>query len=243
MNLHKIWVEFRVILFAVLVAIFLRTFAYEPFRIPSGSMIPTLVIGDFLFVSKMSYGYSRFSLPFDLPLIGGRVMAEMPQRGDVVVFSLPSDPSIIYIKRMVGLPGDTIQLRDSTLYVNGDPVEYTQIEDYVAQNRNGGLEREKQFLEVLPGGKVHNTLEHTLTNAHLDDNTPVYRVPEGHFFGMGDNRDNSLDSRFANGVGFIPFENLIGRAEFIFFSIDGDAWKIWQWPWSLRFSRFFQGIE
>ncbi|MCW8836971.1 MAG: signal peptidase I [Rhodospirillales bacterium] len=233
----------RIIVYAGLVAIGIRTVAFEPFNIPSGSMIPTLLVGDYLFVSKFSYGYSRFSLPFSLPLFDGRVFESHPERGDVAVFRLPSDDSIDYIKRIIGLPGDTIQVKGGILYLNGEPVHRNRVQDYVVRNNTGYVQRYAQYVETLPGGRTHKIIE-TSDNGNLD-NTDVYHVPPGHYFAMGDNRDNSLDSRVLNHVGFIPAENFIGRAEFIWFSTDGTAriWEFWKWPFATRFARFLQGIE
>jgi signal peptidase I len=215
-NIGSFKETFATVSMAILIALGVRTFAYEPFNIPSGSMIPTLLVGDYLFVSKASYGYSRHSLPFSLPLIPGRIFFEEPKRGDVMVFKLPTDNKTDYIKRIVGLPGDLIQLKDSVLFIN---------------NRAIKRERIKDFIE-LAGPNVYSR-------------TPRYRetFPEGHYFAMGDNRDRSRDSRFLNDVGYIPRKNLVGRAEFLFFSVDGAAWKFWNWSKSLRLERFFQGIE
>ncbi len=233
----------RTILYAVLIAVAVRTFAYEPFNIPSGSMIPTLLIGDYLFVSKASYGYSRYSLPFGLPLIDGRVWFESPERGDVVVFKLPTDDSTDYIKRVVGLPGDTIQVQAGILYVNGVPVKRERIEDYVDERPSGESFRYAQYLETLPNGVVHRIIERS--DSEPLDNTDVYAVPPGHYFAMGDNRDSSQDSRVTGRVGFIPEENLVGRAEFLFFSTDGSArfWEFWKWPMATRFGRLFGAIR
>jgi signal peptidase I len=227
-------------LYAAAIAIFVRTFAYEPFNIPSGSMKPTLLVGDYLFVSKFSFGYSRHSLPFSLPLIAGRVFYAEPERGDVAVFKLPSDNKTDYIKRIVGLPGDKIQLRNGIVHVNGVAVGRRRVEDFIAENGAGVLHRIPRFIETLPGGREHAILE--VSDRGPGDNTRVYTVPSSHFFAMGDNRDNSRDSRFPN-VGFVPKENLVGRAEFLFFSIDGPVWKVWNWFSSIRFSRLFSGIE
>lgn len=236
------WFEtVKTVVFAVLIALTVRTVAYEPFNIPSGSMKPTLLVGDYLFVSKFSYGYSKYSMPFSLPLVPGRVLFSEPERGDVFVFKLPTDPEIDYIKRVIGLPGDTIQLRDSILYINGEPVKREQIENFVEKIDDENFREVPQYLETLPNGKSHKILEY-----HEDtsfDNTPVFTVPEGHYFGMGDNRDRSRDSRYLQDVGYIPRENLVGRAEVLFFSIDGSFWKFWEWGSSLRGSRFFSGIE
>ena len=231
----------KTVIYAALIAFGIRTIAYEPFNIPSGSMIPTLLIGDYLFVSKFSYGYSRFSLPFNLPLIAGRVFYTEPERGDVMVFKLPKDTSTDYIKRIIGLPGDTVQLKDSVLYINGKPVKRERVGDYISQNGAGNYNRTARYRETLPNGKSYFTLEYT--EKTIFDSTPVYTVPEGHFFAMGDNRDKSKDSRYLDDVGFIPRENLVGRAEFLFFSVDGSVWEFWKWTKSLRFSRFYQGIE
>lgn len=226
---------------AVLIAMIVRTFAYEPFSIPSGSMIPTLLVGDYLFVSKASYGYSRHSLPFSLPVMPNRTFEEAPQRGDVAVFKLPTDGRTDYIKRMIGLPGDTIQVKGGTLHINGKAVVRKRLGEFVYKDTHGVYHNSVRYEETLPNGVVHEILEETDT--YPADNTQVYTVPEGHYFAMGDNRDNSRDSRWLNDVGFIPKENLVGRAEVIFFSNDGSFLEFWTWPWSLRFSRFFTGIN
>jgi signal peptidase I len=237
----------KTIVYAVLIALVVRTVAYEPFNIPSGSMIPTLLVGDYLFVSKFSYGYSRYSLPFGLPLFSGRILAHSPQRGDVAVFKLPTDPSTDYIKRIVGLPGDHIQMRHGQLYINDQQVPRRPAEDFVYEE-GGSMALLHQFVESLPRGPGEPPLDHVIIklgdNGPLDD-TPVYDVPPGHFFAMGDNRDNSQDSRVLSAVGYIPAENLVGRAEFIFFSTDGSAhwWEVWRWPFSIRYRRLFRGVS
>jgi signal peptidase I len=235
------WETARTLIYAVAIALAVRTFLYEPFNIPSGSMKPTLLVGDYLFVSKFAYGYSRHSLPFSLPLIEGRIFAELPERGDVAVFKLPSDNRTDYIKRIVGLPGDRLQVRQGILYINGEPAERVRIENFHDDDgtSNGELTR---YRETLPNGRSFTVLD-IVARGSLD-NTQVYEVPEGHVFAMGDNRDNSLDSRVPN-VGFIPIENLIGRAEIIFFSTNGKArlWEVWNWPISIRFRRLFNLIE
>jgi signal peptidase I len=235
------WETARTLVYAVAIALAVRTFLYEPFNIPSGSMKPTLLIGDYLFVSKFAYGYSRHSLPFSLPLIDGRVFGNLPERGDVAVFKLPSDNQTDYIKRIVGLPGDRLQVRDGILYVNGEPAARTRVGNFRDDDgsSNGDAAR---YRETLPGGVSYTVLD-TTSKGPLDK-TDVYEVPEGHVFAMGDNRDNSLDSRVPN-VGFIPIENLIGRAEIIFFSNNGSArlWEVWKWPLAIRFRRLFSLIE
>ena len=231
----------RTVFYAILIALFIRTFGYEPFSIPSSSMVPTLLVGDYLFVSKFSYGYSRYSLPLGLPLIPGRVFYRQPQRGDVVVFKLPADNRTDYIKRIIGLPGDRIQVKDGILNINGEPVKRERVADEVRYLSSGNVVRIPRYVETLPNGKRHYIIEEQ-GDFGPADNTRVYTVPEGHFFAMGDNRDSSLDSRFEH-VGFIPRANLVGRAEFLFFSIEESVWKVWTWPTAIRFGRLFTAID
>ena len=230
----------RTVVYAVLIAVVIRTFAYEPFNIPSGSMVPTLLIGDYLFVSKLSYGYSRHSLPFGLPLFDGRIWATPPERGDVAVFKLPTDGKTDYIKRIVGLPGDRLQVVGGILRINGEPVRRERIEDYLAGSGSDTVYT--QYIETLPNGVAHRIIERS-DDASLDD-TGVYVVPPDHYFAMGDNRDNSQDSRVLDAVGFIPAANLVGRAEILFFSTDGSArlWEVWKWPGAIRFGRLFDPV-
>lgn len=238
---------FRTLVYAGLMALGIRTFLVEPFNIPSGSMIPTLLIGDYLFVSKFSYGYSRFSFPWPLSVVpfSGRIPAGGPARGDVAVFKLPSDTSIDYIKRIVGLPGDRIQVRGGNLYINGELAKREPAGDcnYPETERHIQVVQ-RRYLETLPGGVTHYICK--ATDDGQANNTPEYLVPPERVFAMGDNRDNSLDSRFmTTGVGFVPMENIVGRAEFIFFSIDADhpVWQFWWWPFEIRWSRLLSGIR
>ncbi|MEL4070956.1 signal peptidase I [Ochrobactrum sp. GPK 3] len=230
-----------VIVQALLLALVIRTILFQPFSIPSGSMRPTLLEGDYLFVSKYAYGYSRFSLPFGLDLFSGRIWSAEPKRGDVVVFKLPSDTSIDYIKRVIGLPGDRVQMRGGVLYINDQAVKRDRVgtidnPDVTEVNRPVEVYR-----ETLPEGVTYVTLD--LAPNSIGDDTRVFEVPAGHYFMMGDNRDNSLDSRF--GVGYVPFENLVGRANIIFFSIADKAspLEIWKWPTDVRFSRLFSSVN
>lgn len=237
------WLEsLKTVVYAGLIAIGIRTVAFEPFNIPSGSMIPTLLVGDYLFVSKYSYGYSRYSLPFGPGLFEGRILGSLPKRGDVAVFKLPRDTSQDYIKRVIGLPGDRIQVRNGILHLNGQPVRREFLGPYVAEG-DGPRMTVRLFREILPNDVSHLIIEQT-DDGPLD-NTPEFRVPDGHVFTMGDNRDNSLDSRVPNAVGFVPVENLVGRAEFIFFSVDGSAewWEVWAWPFAIRWSRLFTAVR
>ncbi|HZS82697.1 MAG TPA: signal peptidase I [Stellaceae bacterium] len=228
----------KTIVYAVVIALIVRTVAYEPFNIPSGSMIPTLLIGDYLFVSKFSYGYSRYSLPFGIPLFSGRILAHQPHRGDVVVFKWPKDNSTDYIKRLIGLPGDRIQMKDGVLYINDAPVKRERIEDYIDPETQRPV---PQYIETLPGGVRHHIIEEQGDGGPLD-NTSVFQVPPNEYFMMGDNRDNSADSRV---WGFVPAENLVGPAQFIFFSTNGLAhwWEVWEWPFTIRYDRLFEGIH
>lgn len=242
------WLEsIKTIFYAALIAIVVRTVAFEPFNIPSGSMIPTLLVGDYLFVSKYSYGYSRHSIPFSPNLFSGRVFASPPRRGDVAVFKLPRDGATDYIKRIVGLPGDRIQMRSGILHLNGQPVRRELLGPFTVEG-DGPRITVRRFRETLPGDGGRPAVSHDIVEVTDDgfaDNTIEFRVPENHVFVMGDNRDNSQDSRAMNDVGFVPIDNLVGRAEFIFFSVDDSAriWEVWAWPFAIRWSRIFSAVR
>lgn len=232
----------RTFFLAALIALSIRAFAFEPFNIPSASMVPNLLIGDYLFVTKYAYGYSSLSSLYGVLPIKGRVMSEMPQRGDVVVFKLPSDNRTDYIKRIVGLPGDKIQVRNGLLYINGVAVERRKLAEHKADNYLKPSSSAVDYVETFPDGHQHVIREEG-DDFELD-NTEVFEVPSAHYFAMGDNRDNSQDSRTSR-VAFIPADNLVGRAEILFFSLDEEAhfWEFWKWPGSVRWGRLLQTIE
>lgn len=236
---HWLKENLKALLWAAVIALGIRSFAAEPFNIPTGSMVPSLLVGDYLFVSKYSYGFSRYSLPLGLPLIPGRIFYTAPQRGDVVVFKLPSDNKTDYIKRVIGLPGDQIQMINGRLHINGKEVPRSAKGIYFDESSNRYT---TLYDETLPNGFVHEIIE--VNDYQLQDNTDIYTVPEGFFFMMGDNRDNSKDSRFPD-IGMIPMENLVGKAQFIFYSNNGYApfLAFWSWGKSIRTERLFKGIH
>jgi signal peptidase I len=199
-------------------ALLIRTFLFQPFNIPSRSMAPTLLDGDHFFVSKYTYGYSHYSLPFSPPLFSGRIFGSEPARGDVVVFRSPKDTSVDFVKRVVGLPGDRIQMKQGLLHINDKPVARERLPDFVDADPcgSGPLAKVKRWGETLSGGVSYETLD-CIDNGFYD-NTNVYTVPNGHFFTLGDNRDNSTDSRVLSSIGYVPFENIIGRVGLIYFS-------------------------
>lgn len=221
----------RTLVYAILIAVIIRTVAYEPFNIPSGSMIPTLLVGDYLFVSKFSYGFSRFSLPMSPPIFNGRIFKSNPKRGDVAVFKLPRDNSTDFIKRVIGLPGDEIQVKNGIVLINSEPIIRKKLEDFIYFDSNGNKNKIPKYEETLPNGVSYITLDSDPSS--IADNTPIYKVRPDHVFMMGDNRDDSTDSRFSQ-VGQVPIENLVGRAEILFFSINN---------WKIKFQRILKKIR
>ncbi len=247
----------KTVAYAILIAGVIRTLLFQPYWIPTGSMKDTLLIGDFLFVNKFAYGYSRHSCPFSICPFSGRIMGKEPDRGDVIVFMHP-DQNTVMIKRLIGLPGDRVQMKEGVVYINDIAAPQTPLEPFVETKKpqgpmatiprcanapvspNGGECIKKRASETLPGGVTHNVLD--IVGGGLD-NTPVFMVPEGEFFFMGDNRDNSADSRFSRrtgGVGNVPFENIIGRADRVIFSSAGSSiFAFWTW----RSDRFFKAVN
>ncbi len=233
----------KTLFYALIIAIIIRSLILQPFYIPSSSMEPNLLVGDRLFVTKFSYGYSKHSLPFSPPLFKGRILYNEPKRGDVIVFKTPSDNRTDYIKRLIGLPGDKIQFIDSNLYINSSEVLKSRISKndiiYCGKKKINVF----TFEELLPNGKKHITV-------YLKDfsykNTDTYTVPLNHYFFLGDNRDCSKDSRFLTSVGYVHKDNLVGKAQLIFFSSDrtkGSIFSFWKWNQSVRFDRFFKLIK
>ncbi len=241
------WETGKIVVQALLLAMVVRVFFYQPFNIPSGSMKPTLLVGDYLFVSKLAYGYSRYSFPGGFKLFSGRMLSAEPKRGDVAVFKLPRDNSTDYIKRVIGLPGDEIQMRKGVLYINGKEIPKKAIGEFVTREDDGPPRRLAMFEETLPNGIKYKVLDSEPNGPF--DNTAVYKVPAGNYFMMGDNRDNSTDSRATWGVGFVPLENFVGRAEVIFFAAafdEPDAFSLfspWRWPFDVRWPRFFNLVR
>lgn len=226
---------------AVALAVIFRSFLFEPFHIPSGSMKDSLLVGDFIFVSKYSYGYSRYSMPLGLPLFEGRIGGNRePERGDVIVFRLPRSPSIDYIKRLIGLPGDTVQMKGGVLFLNGKAVPKERVEDFVEHNpaNEKQVRYVPKYRETLPSGRSYYVLDER--EGYEVDDTQVFTVPAGHYFFMGDNRDNSIDSRYGDDVGFVPHQNLVGPARVIAISVEENESLLtfWKWGKTLRLNRF-----
>jgi len=239
------WEMGKSVVIALLIALVIRTLLFQPFTIPSGSMEPTVMPGDYVIIDKYAYGYSQYSLPIALPLWHGRIFDHAPKRGDIIVFKLPRDPHIDYIKRLIGLPGDRIQVSRGVVYINGKALPREQMSMGVETGPYGLTHPVERFRETMPNGKTY------VTNSYGPDgdadNTGVYVVPAKSYFFMGDNRDNSADSRFPEsvGVGYVPEENLVGRASFVLLSWKDGAslFKPWTWFLDLRPSRFFHPLH
>lgn len=248
--------EIKGFFWAFVAAMIIRTFLFQPYIIPSESMVPTLLVGDFLFASKYAYGYSKASFPLHMvPMESPKKLPVINQNlkvGDVVLFNNPKDFDFKffghkygkdYIKRLIGIPGDTIKMTDGQLIINGQPTQLKPDGEFHL-NRNGRTYVAKQYIETLPNGVEHPILKFGPFGAHRLDNTPEFTVPEGHYFMMGDNRDNSIDSRAPNYVGFVPENHIIGRASIRWFSVeDAKWWEIWNYPFTVRFSRIMTSID
>ncbi len=239
----KILDNLKTIFYALVIAIIIRSFLFQPFYIPSSSMEPNLLVGDRLFVSKFSYGYSRHSLPFSPKIFNERIFVQKPEVGDIIVFKTPADNRTDYVKRLIGKPGDIIQFKDKNLYINNKKIVKESIKKLSKIYCGDELVDVEFYKETLANNKSYVAVyrkEGTLLN------TDKFVVPDNHFFFMGDNRDCSKDSRFLSSVGYVNFNNLVGKAQIIFFSSDkkkGSFFKFWKWPESIRFERFFKKIK
>ena len=239
----------RAIIIAFILAMIFRSVLFEPFHIPSGSMKDGLLVGDYVFVSKYSYGYSRYSFPLGLPLFEGRTSDNRPQRGDVVVFrGVGNQSGMAFIKRVIGLPGDVIEVREGRVFLNGALLPRTPAGVFAEDASDTLLQAIQRYTETIPvGGDANPVREYStldITSAGEWDNAGPYKVPAQHYFMMGDNRDNSTDSRALDYLGYVPAENLIGKAQMVLFSVeDAPIWAFWEWPWSLRGERFFKTVR
>ena len=239
----KIIENLKTLFYAFMIAILIRSFFFQPFYIPSSSMEPNLLIGDRLFVSKYTYGYSRHSLPFSPKIYNNRILPKIPKRGDIIVFKTPADNRTDYIKRLIGLPGDSVQIINKDLYINDVKIQKKKIDKLFDINcGNESLEADF-FEEILPNGKKYLTV---YRNEGTMINSDKFIVPDEHYFFMGDNRDCSRDSRFLSTVGYVKFENLVGKARVIFFSNNkkkGSLFEFWKWNNSIRANRIFKKIN
>lgn len=243
---EEAWDLAKTVFYAVAIALVLRIVIFQPFNIPSGSMKPNLLIGDFLIVSKPTYGYSRASLVYPLTRLPlhGRIFASEPKRGDIVVFKNRKDGNKDYIKRVIGLPGDEVRMIEGRLYINGEPVKKDFIGNVAAQC-DGRQTEIPAYRETLTNGVSYVVNECYGDVGPLDNRGP-YMVPQGHFFMMGDNRDQSQDSRVLELVGYVPLEDVVGKAERLFFSVDGaraKIWEFWKWPFAVRYGRIFEQVK
>ena len=240
--LHEIIENIKTILYALIIAVAIRSLFFQPFYIPSSSMEPTLLIGDRIFVSKYSYGYSKHSFPFSLPIINGRLFLKKPKTGDVIVFKTPADNRTDYIKRLIGLPGDKIQFINGDIFLNNNQISKSKVSKTDIIYCGKKTIEVNTFQENLPNGKTHNTV---YLKKYTFQNSDVFIVPEKHYFFLGDNRDCSKDSRYLTSVGYVHENNLVGKARFIFFSSDfriASIFSFWKWHKTIRFDRFFKKI-
>ncbi len=241
--INKIIENIKTLFYALIIALIIRSFLFQPFYIPSSSMEPNLLIGDRLFVSKYSYGYSQHSFPFSPKIFTGRILKKTPKRGDVVVFKTPADNRTDYIKRLIGLPGDKVQIINKDLYLNGIKIEKRQVETSLNINCGGEILKVDVYEEALPNGTKYLAVyrkDGTMINSD------VFIVPNDHYFFLGDNRDCSKDSRFLSSVGYVNFNNLVGKARIIFFSSNkkkGSFFKFWNWNQIVRKDRLFKKIK
>ena len=241
--ISKIIDNLKTLLIALFIAIIIRSLLFQPFYIPSSSMEPTLLVGDRIFVSKYTYGYSKHSFPFSPPILNKRIFSSEPKYGDLIVFKTPSDNRTDFIKRLVGLPGDKIQIKNGDLLINQEKVEKEEMLNDFEIKCGGENIDVKLFNEILP-----NNIKHTVVYNKIGSmvNSDLYIVPEDHYFLLGDNRDCSRDSRFLSSVGYVHKDNLVGKARLIFFSNDtnnGSVLKIWNWNNSFRFKRLFKKLK
>ena len=239
----KIIDNIKTLFYALIIALFIRSLFFQPFYIPSSSMEPNLLIGDRLFVSKYSYGYSRHSLPFSPKIFTGRILEKLPKRGDVIVFKTPADNRTDYIKRLIGLPGDAIQIINEELYINNKKIIKKKIENSIIIYCGKEILKTNSFEETLQNGEKYVAV---YKKDGTMKNSDKFLVPKGHYFFMGDNRDCSKDSRFLSSVGYVSFNNLVGKAQLVFFSNDkkkGSFFKFWKWKQTVRFDRFFKKIK
>lgn len=240
---ETLWENVRTILYALALAMLIRFAIAQPFRIPSGSMQPTMLVGDYIVVTKWSYGYSRFSIaPLERLAPPGRIFSGKPERGDIIVFRPPSQPDKDFVKRLIGMPGDVIQMKRGILHINGEPVEREFVRLTPFEDAPGVISEIPTYRETLPNGVSYITFDRE-ANGGLDDTEP-YRVPEGRYFMMGDDRDNSHDSR-VGAVGYVPFDHFVGEAQFVFVSFDETTkiWAPWTWFTGFRLDRFVKGFS
>ena len=235
-----IFENLKTLIYALLIALVIRSFFFQPFYIPSSSMEPNLLIGDRLFVSKYSYGYSKHSIPFSPNVYNKRIFSDQPKSGDVVVFKTPADNRTDYIKRLIGIPGDTIQIINKVLYLNDKKVSKIKLNNSSKINCGNVSFNADFYEETLPNG-VKYIAVYRKEGSMI--NTDKFIVPDNHYFFMGDNRDCSKDSRFLSSVGYVNFTNLVGKARVVFFSTNDSIFKFWKWHTSLRFSRIFKKIK